>query len=78
VVNVRWSFYLRADKAVKVGYAGFEWDQTEFEKKVSEATDQLAILEREPKTIDPGDYRVDMAPAHPTTTRARSAGAATA
>ena len=60
--NLDWSFYHRGDKAVKVAYAGFEWIQADFEKKVADASAQLSILEREPKTIEPGDYRVYMAP----------------
>ena len=60
--NFDWSFYYKADKAVKSGYAGFVWDEDAFAVKVKNASDQLAILTREPKTIRPGKYRVYMAP----------------
>lgn len=60
--NFDWSIYLRADKAVKCGYAGTEWKTDEFQAKMDDALKQLAILEREPRTIPPGDYRVYLAP----------------
>ena len=60
--NFDWSFYLRADKAVKSGYAGLRWDSQEFGSKVESATTQLAALQREPITVAPGRYRVYLAP----------------
>ncbi len=61
-LNLDWSFYLRGDKAVKSAYAGFTWDDDEFERKVESAAEQLSVLGREPKTIEPGRYRVYLAP----------------
>jgi predicted Zn-dependent protease len=58
-----WSFYHAADKAVKTSFAGFAWDQSAFDRKVADAREQLAILARKPKTIQPGKYRVYLAPA---------------
>lgn len=60
--NFDWSFYLRADKAVKTGYAGFQWQDDGFGKKVEDAKAQLAVLAKEPRTIKPGRYRVFIAP----------------
>ena len=60
--NFDFSFYLRADKAVKTGYAGFEWKNDDFSRKLEVARRQLAILDRTPKTITPGRYRVFLAP----------------
>lgn len=60
--NFDWSFYLRADKAVKTGYAGFKWQDAEFGQKVEDAKAQLAVLGKEPRTIKPGRYRVYIAP----------------
>jgi predicted Zn-dependent protease len=60
--NLDWSFYLRTDKAVKTAYAGFDWDQAAFERKVAAATEQLVALDHEPMTLDPGNYRVYLAP----------------
>jgi predicted Zn-dependent protease len=57
-----WSFYLRADKAVKCNYAGFRWEQGEFERKVDWACRQLEVLDRPAKTIAPGGYRAYLAP----------------
>lgn len=58
-----WSFYSSGDKAVKSSYAGFVWDPAAFEAKVSQAARDLEILSRPPKTIEPGRYRVYLAPA---------------
>ena len=60
--NLDWSFYHQKDKAVKTGYAGFEWKPDEFSRKVGWAKDQLDVLRHDPKTIKPGRYRVYMAP----------------
>ena len=61
--NFDWSFYHQKDKAVKSNYAGFAWDIGEFGRKVQAAVDQLAILAKRPKTIQPGQYRIYLAPA---------------
>ena len=61
--NLDWSFYLRADKAVKAAYAGFEWDQSALNAKMNAAASQLDLLQCEAKTIEPGKYRVYLAPA---------------
>lgn len=61
--NLDWSFYLRADKAAKNLYAGFQWDDAAFAQKVDWSRRQLAVLEREPIDLDPGRYRTYLAPA---------------
>ena len=61
--NMDWCFYHQADKAVKASYAGFAWDGEQFARKVATAQEQLAVLAGEPRTIDPGEYRVFLAPA---------------
>ena len=61
--NMDWCFYHQRDKAVKAAYAGFAWDDKQFNRKVAAAREQLAVLAGEPKTIDPGEYRVFLAPA---------------
>jgi predicted Zn-dependent protease len=60
--NCDWSFYYQRDKAVKTSYAGFSWEPTVFARKVAEATAQLDVLGRPPRTIPPGCYRVYLAP----------------
>ncbi|MBN1943024.1 MAG: hypothetical protein JW849_06995 [Phycisphaerae bacterium] len=63
--HLEWCFFAKNahnDKAVKTSYAGFEWSPEAFARKVADATEQLAILARPPKTIDPGAYRVYLAP----------------
>ena len=60
--NFDWSLYASGDKAVKQGYAGFEWHPQEFEEKLKQGKGQLDIVKRAPKTIDPGKYRVYLSP----------------
>jgi len=57
-----YSLYLRADKAVKTGYAGFQWQDQAFDAKLEAAREQLEILKLTPKTIKPGKYRVYLSP----------------
>ncbi len=61
--NLDWSFYHAADKAVKEGYAGFEWDTAELQRKVDLAAKKLDALGRKSHTVEPGRYRVYLAPA---------------
>jgi predicted Zn-dependent protease len=60
--NFDWSFYFKADKAVKTATAGFEWRPEEFDRKVRWASEQLDVLSKPAKTISPGRYRVYLAP----------------
>ncbi|MBM4252124.1 MAG: TldE/PmbA family protein [Deltaproteobacteria bacterium] len=61
--NFDFSLYLRADKAVKSGYAGFHWQDQACDSKLHAAREQLEILKLTPKTIKPGKYRVYLSPA---------------
>ncbi len=60
--NLDWCFYLRADKAAKNLYAGFDWNDGAFAAKVEWSAQQLAALAREPISLSPGDYRTYLAP----------------
>ncbi len=60
--HLDWSFYLRADKAVKTSYAGSRWDAEILRKKMDEAAQQLELLKVEPKTIKPGKVRAYLSP----------------
>jgi predicted Zn-dependent protease len=57
------SFYLRADKAVKMGHAGTSWNAAVFAEKADHAKARLTALARDAKTIARGGYRVYLAPA---------------
>lgn len=57
-----WSFHLDGDKAVKCAYAGFVWNPAEFEEKMARAKAELDALRRPPRTLEPGRYRVYLAP----------------
>jgi predicted Zn-dependent protease len=60
--NLDWCFYLRADKAAKNLYAGFDWDDRAFAAKVEWSARQVAALERDPIELAPGEYRTYLAP----------------
>ena len=60
--NLDWCFYLRADKAAKNLYAGFEWDDAAFATKVDWSARQVKALERDPVSLSPGEYRTYLAP----------------
>ena len=60
--NLDWCFYLRADKAAKNLYAGFDWDDDAFAAKVDWSARQVKALERDPISLSPGDYRTYLAP----------------
>ncbi|HSM67574.1 MAG TPA: metallopeptidase TldD-related protein, partial [Ilumatobacteraceae bacterium] len=60
--NLDWCFYLRADKAAKNLYAGFDWDDAAFAAKVDWSARQVAALERDPMELTPGEYRTYLAP----------------
>ena len=61
--NLDWSLYHHGDKATKCGYAGEAWDNALFSTKMADAKRQLAVVGRSAHKIDPGKYRVYLAPA---------------
>jgi len=60
--HLDFSLYLRADKAVKCGYAGEAWSDDDFLLRLQTAMADLDVIGRPPKTIEPGTYRVYLAP----------------
>ena len=60
--NLDWCFYLQADKAAKNLYAGFDWDEDTFARKIEWSNRQLKALERKPVDLSPGEYRTYLAP----------------
>jgi predicted Zn-dependent protease len=61
--NLEWSCFLENNKAVKSRYAGFQWDDNEFEHKTVKVREAVERLKRPEKSISPGRYRVYLAPA---------------
>jgi predicted Zn-dependent protease len=57
-----WCLYHSGDKAVKSSYAGTMWDEASFSARMSAAREQLALLGRPAKTLEPGEYRVYFSP----------------
>ena len=60
--NLQWSLYYRADKAVKTSYGGFDWSGAEFDAKMSNARERLALLANPSRSLEPGRYRAYLAP----------------
>ncbi len=60
--NLDWSCYHEKDKAVKSRYAGFDWSSDEFVGKLDSARQQLAVLARPARSVEPGAYRVYLSP----------------
>ena len=60
--NFDWSVYHHTDKAIKMNYAGFEWQRDFLQAKLDFARQTLPILEKPAKTIKPGKYRVFLTP----------------
>jgi predicted Zn-dependent protease len=60
--NFDCSLYLQGDQAVKTGYAGFVWEEGIFRQKVDAAAQRLKFLGMEQRSMQPGEYRVYLAP----------------
>jgi predicted Zn-dependent protease len=61
--NLDWSFHHTADKAVKGNYAGTEWRASQLGRRFERAAEELHALRQPERTIEPGHYRVYLAPA---------------
>lgn len=61
--NFDWSSYHDKDKAVKKSYAGFHWDKTVLQTIFDDLSIQLDTIKRKSVKIEPGLYRVYLAPA---------------
>jgi predicted Zn-dependent protease len=60
--NLDWSIYRHTDKAVKARYAGFNWEDELFERRMVGALEQLTSMGRPVQKIPPGRYRTYLAP----------------
>jgi predicted Zn-dependent protease len=60
--NFDWSLYHRADKAVKMAYAGLEWHDATLAAKMGEARERLALVAQPSRALPPGRYRAYLAP----------------
>ncbi len=61
--NLDWSCHLAGDKAVKARYAGSDWDAAQLQARMGRVREQLEIMGRTPRTLEPGRYRAYLAPA---------------
>ncbi|MCG8591701.1 MAG: metallopeptidase TldD-related protein [Proteobacteria bacterium] len=62
-LNFDWSVHGGADRAVKGSLAGFEWRPADLEARFERADGELAALARPARSLEPGRYRVYLAPA---------------
>lgn len=60
--NFDFSLHGEGDRAVKSGYAGFEWDGNAFLRKIESSSREFSLLDANPKPIVPGEYRAYLAP----------------
>jgi predicted Zn-dependent protease len=60
--HLEWCLYRGGDQAVKSAYAGTFWDDASFDSRMSAAREQLALLSRPVKVLQPGAYRVYLSP----------------
>ncbi len=60
--NFDWSCYHQKDKAVKCGYAGFDWDEETLNARMEQARREVETMALPPKTVPPGKYRAYLAP----------------
>lgn len=60
--NLDWSLDLRADKAVKSRYAGFEWREDDLQARMAGAVAQVQALARPSRSVPPGRYRAYLTP----------------
>jgi len=60
--NFDWSVHLQGDKAVKDGYAGFDWDARTFETQLGESAQRLELMRGPSRTLAPDEYRAYLAP----------------
>ncbi|WP_028223821.1 TldD/PmbA family protein [Paraburkholderia ferrariae] len=61
--NFSWSLYHPGGRAIKTTYAGDNWDDAVFARKVQEAAARLPVLALAPRALGPGRYRAWLAPA---------------
>ncbi len=57
-----YSMIAPCEKAVKATLAGVEWEADSFAKQIDQAKQQLDVLERPVKSIQPGQYRTYLGP----------------
>ncbi|WP_144143544.1 TldD/PmbA family protein [Paraburkholderia sp. BCC1884] len=60
--NFSWSLYDPSGRAIKTTYAGDDWNDAVFARKVEQAATRLTVLARTPRALAPGKYRAYLAP----------------
>lgn len=57
-----YSLYTPSQKALKNLYAGENWDRSDYQRKIEDDRKLLELLERSPRNIPKGEYRVYLGP----------------
>ena len=60
--HIDWCLYHQGDKAIKTAYAGTQWDEAEFARRVAAGAERLALLALPARTLQPGAYRAYLTP----------------
>lgn len=60
--NFDFACYLEADKAIKSGYAGVQFNESELRAKLDQVRLELKALALDSQTLEPGKYRVYLSP----------------
>ncbi len=60
--SIDYSMFTDTDKAVKGGYAGKHWNQSNYEAQIAQSKQQLIALNFPAKTVQRGQYRTYFAP----------------
>jgi len=61
--SLDYSLITPSEKMVKATYAGNHWNQSEYEKYMTDSIAKLRMMEKQPREIRPGSYRAYIAPA---------------
>src|SRR6185503_11689838 len=60
--NLDFSLHGEGDRAVKSGYAGFEWSDAALQSEILSSVEEFASLKQPEKEIRPGEYRAYLSP----------------
>jgi len=61
--NLDWSVHLEADRALKAGIGGLDWDPDALTARLDAMRRGLEVMARPPRNLTPGRYRAYLAPA---------------
>lgn len=60
--NFSWSLFDPSGRAIKTTYAGDQWSDDVFARKLADAVARMPVLARAPRSLEPGRYRAYLSP----------------